>query len=431
MFRRRTSGTGRIVVIAVVAAMVAIACSSSKKTGTSSASPTSGAPTTAGTVTTGRGFDGTTIKVAGIGDAVGFGDADLGTKARFQRANNTNELNGIKLDYLEFAADKQDPATATSEARRLVTQDQVFAIVPDLSAVNPGPYLNEQHVPYIGWAFDGTYCSPTPSTSLYGFGYSGCLVPSNPSVMPDSYENLFKFTAMKSGKQKPSIVLFSNDNQSGKNSARFQATSAQGAGFNVVYAKGSVPITTSDYTPYVQAWLTADGGKPPDAIYCLLAVQCIPIWAAVKAAGYKGVFQATLGAIPSLLKPLAGTVTIGFYNNEPNAGLTQMQTDLNAVKSGTAVSSANAAAYFAADMFIQGLKTLGKNITPERLQQALAKQTWTIPNFVGPTKYPGATVSSLEACTSLIENADGTAWNTVESYSCSDKTFPVDPKFQG
>ena len=105
--------------------------------------------------------------------------------------------------------------------------------------------------------------------------------------------------------------------------------------------------------------------------------------------------------------------------------------DLNAIKPNTAISSANAAAYFAADMFIQGLKTLGKNITPERLQQALAHQTWQIPNLVGPTKYPAATQGSISACSSLIENADGTAWKTVESYSCSDKTFPLDPKFQG
>ena len=131
------------------------------------------------------------------------------------------------------------------------------------------------------------------------------------------------------------------------------------------------------------------------------------------------------------MKPLAGTVTIGVYNSSPNAGLTQMEADLNAIKPGTTPNSSNAAAYFSADMFIQALKMLGKDITPERLQQALAHQTWQIPNFAGPTKYPAATQGSLSACSSLIENADGTAWNTAEPYSCSDKTFPIDPKFQG
>jgi ABC-type branched-subunit amino acid transport system substrate-binding protein len=382
-------------------------------------------------VTSSRGFDGTTIKVAGIGNGRDFGTADVGTKARFKRANDTNELNGIKLSYAEFADEKQDPATALSEVRRLVTQQQIFAIVPDLSAINPGPYLNEQHVPYIGWAFDNTYCSVTPSTSLYGFGYNGCLVPASPPVMPDNYASLFKYVSTKSGKAKPSIVLFSADIQSGKNSARYQATAAEGAGFNVVYAKGSVPLTTSDYSPYVQAWLTADGGKPPDAINCLAQVQCIAAFAAVKAAGYKGVFQEGVGPVDVLLKPFAGAVTVGFYNTEPNAGLTQMQSDFEAVKPGTKLDTPNTAAYFAADMFIQGLKKLGKNITPEALQKALANQTWQIPGLAGPTKYPAASVVSVSSCSNVLEDADGTAWKTVVPFSCSDKTFPIDPKFTG
>ena len=134
-----------------------------------------------------RGFDGTTIKVAGIGGLAQFAGAEIGAEARFKRANDTNELNGIKIQFVEMADDKQDPATGTSEIRRLVTQDQVFAIVPDLSTVNPGPYLNAQHVPYVGYAFDNSYCSPTPTTSLYGFGFNGCVVPANPPAMPDQY----------------------------------------------------------------------------------------------------------------------------------------------------------------------------------------------------------------------------------------------------
>ena len=49
-------------------------------------------------------------------------------------ANDTNEIPGIKLQFAEFADDKADPASALSAARRLTTQDQVFAIVPDLAS---------------------------------------------------------------------------------------------------------------------------------------------------------------------------------------------------------------------------------------------------------------------------------------------------------
>jgi hypothetical protein len=314
-----------------------------------------------------------------------------------------------------------------------VTQDQVFAIVPDLSAVNPGPYLAAQHVPYVGYAFDNTYCSPNPSTSIWGFGYNGCLVPANPLRMPDSYSELYKYVSGKTGKAHPSMVVFSNDNQSGQNSTRFGASGAEGAGFNVVSAKGDIPLVTSDYSPYVQQWMGADGGKPPDVINCLLATQCIAIWAAVKAAGYQGIFYQTLGNVGALTKAFAGTVTAVFYNTAPNPGLTQMLSDLQAFKPGTTpVGYSNVPAYFAADMFIQALKKVGRNITPEAVQAALATQTWSIPSLVGPIMYPASTAVPTPACGELLLDApDGSGFQIVEPFACSTKTYPIDPKFTG
>jgi hypothetical protein len=379
-----------------------------------------------------RGFDGKTITVAGMGLGSNFATADVGTKARFKRANDTNELKGIKLDYTEFADDKGDPATATSEARRLVTQVGVFAIVPDLSATNPGPYLVQQHVPYVGFAFDNTYCSQKPTTRLYGFGYNGCLVPANPPVMPDSYKQVYEYVSEKTGEKHPSIVLFSNDNQSGKNSTKFGASGAQGAGFKVVYAKGAVPMVVSDYSPYIQTWMTADNGKQPDEIHCLLAVQCLDIWNALKAAGFEGTFWTSLG-LDLFAKPLSGTVATGFYNTQPNPGLTQMQKDFEAYKPGSFSTVFSFATYFAADMFIQAVKQVqksGKSITPEAVQQVLAKQTWQIKGLVGPTKYPASTVVSSPACNELI-SSNGTAWDVVKPYTCSSKQIPIDPKFKG
>jgi ABC-type branched-subunit amino acid transport system substrate-binding protein len=409
VFRHRMTWVGRFGVVAMVAAIAAAVLT----------------PSASG-VRSVRGFDGTTVTTAGMGVASSFGDADIGTQARYKRANDTNEVKGVKFKYTEFADDKQDPATATSEARRLVTQEQVFAIVPDLSAVNPGPFLNQQHVPYIGWAFDNTYCSQKPVSNLYGFGYNGCLVPADPPVMPDSYAGFYKYVTEKNpAKKKPSIVLFSNDNQSGQNSTKFAATSATGAGFDVVYAKGVVPLTTSDYTPYVQAWLTADGGKQPDAINCLLAAQCIPIVSAIKAAGYTGTLITPLYT-DVLLKPLAGTIAYAAYNAAPNAGLTQLEKDLDAIESGTKVTTANAAAYFAADKLIAAVKKVGKaKLTPEAVQAALAKQTWEIKGFAGPNKYPASTVVSSPACTTVLEDTDGSAWKVVVPYGCSSKTFKV------
>ena len=47
-----------------------------------------------------------------------------------------------------------------------------------------------------------------------------------------------------------------------------------------------------------------------------------------------------------------------------------------------------ATGYYSADMFIQILKKVGPNLTPEAFQQAAANFTYSIPNVVGPTYYP-------------------------------------------
>jgi ABC-type branched-subunit amino acid transport system substrate-binding protein len=378
-----------------------------------------------------RGFDGTTIKVAGLGIAQEFAGADVGTKARFNRFNNTHEINGIKLKYTEFADTQADPATALSEARRLVEQEQVFAIVPDLSAENPGSYFAAQQVPYFGQAYDATYCSSKPTTSIWGFGYGGCLLSPNPQrVVGISAAGYF---STRTRKLHPSIVIFSTDDQSGKNAVRVGASAAQFGGFDVVYAKGSIPSGTSDYTPYVQAWLTADRGKPADIIECLTQLQCLQAWNALKAVGYAGVYETPLFT-NALLKQLAGTIAIGFYNSAPNPGLERMQKDFTAVAPGTQPDLGSVAAYFGADMFISALKKAaakGKhNITPRAVQQAAATQTWQIPGLVGPTVYPASTVMGTPACGSLVADTDGTAWTTVVPYGCSTKTYPINRKFK-
>jgi ABC-type branched-subunit amino acid transport system substrate-binding protein len=418
--RRRIGLAARIAFVGLALAMVAAtaACGSSDDDNSASGGGSSSAGSTK------RGFDGTTIKMAGIGSAANFGEADVGAQARFKRFNDSNEVDGIRIDYTEFADDRQDPAQATSEVRRLVTQERVFALVPDLSAVNPGDYLKQQHVPYVGMAFDNTYCSQEPDDSIWGFGYNGCLVPNDPPVMPDSYRALYSYVKDQTGKDHPSVVLFSADNESGHNSARLQRAGAEGAGFDVVYAEGVVPVQTSDYTPYVQDWLSADGGDQPDAIYCLLSIQCIDIWTAVKAAGFEGTFQTPLYS-DLLLQPLEGTVATVFYNTEPNDGLTQMQEDLEALDPEAQVSATNAYAYFAADMFIQALKQVGTDVTPEAVQEALANQTWEIEGFVGPTRYPDSTVAATPSCNALLES-DGTAWTVLEAYSCSETQHPVE-----
>ena len=417
MSTRKTKRASRVVALAI-AATVAVALI---------------APAAARGAPSVRGFSNGTITLAGMGYAANFDpDGTIGATARFKRFNDTNEMKGIKISYKEFADDNQDPAKSLNEARRLVQQVGVFAIVPNLSDTNPGAFLKQQHVPYFGFAFDNSYCSPKPDKTIYGFGYNGCLVPSNPSVMPDAGKNPYTYVSQKTGKKSPTLAIFSNDSESGKNSVKFQQIAYKGAGFDVVATNTQMPLPpVSDYTPYAQAMLTADNGKPPDAIVCLLSTDCISMWNLIKANGYTGTYFSSLYA-DVLVKAMNGSVSSTLYTpvDQSTPGMEQLKKDVDAIQPGSSskIDTGMMAGYLSTDMFITALKTAAKKgksgITPENVQKAAMNQTWQLEGVAGPTIYPTATMASYASCNALVLS-DGTAWKQVVPFTCSKKLYPV------
>jgi ABC-type branched-subunit amino acid transport system substrate-binding protein len=368
-----------------------------------------------------------TVVVAGLGTASLFSAAGTGAAAYFKQVNASGVLKGVKIKYIGFTDDGGTPASTLSAARKLVTQDHVFAVVPDMSQFNPGSYFASQHVPYVGYALDASYCSTKATTSLWGFGFDGCLLATNPPRVADALGPLYKYSKTKTGSTKPTFLAFSSDTQSGGTAAGQNAIAAKGAGFKVVYSKGVLPATVSDYTPYVEQWMTSNNGKPPQVIYCLLSTQCIAAWAALKAVGYTGIYYDTLGGTQALASSMAGTVTANFYNSAPNSGLTAMQNAMNAYAPGTQlVGYSNVPGYFGASMFVQALKKVGNNDTQQAVQKALATQTWQIPGLVGPIKYPASTVIPTPACLELLQDSSaGTGFTLLAPYTCTYKSFPT------
>lgn len=113
-----------------------------------------------GTSTSSGGSSTRTIKVAGLGYLAQFADAATGAQARFKRFDDTSEMPGVKIKFTEFAGDKGDPATATSEVRPLVSQEQVFAIVRTCRRSTPDRTLRPGKLYMSGTA------STTPAAAL-------------------------------------------------------------------------------------------------------------------------------------------------------------------------------------------------------------------------------------------------------------------------
>ncbi len=76
------------------------------------------------------------------------------------------------------------------------------------------------------------------------------------------------------------------------------------------------------------------------------------------------------------------------------------------------------AGYFSADMFVQILKKVGKDLTPEKFQAVAAKFKYQIENVVGPTYYP-AGFKAGTPCGQLAES-NGTTYAVTADFACYD-----------
>jgi ABC-type branched-subunit amino acid transport system substrate-binding protein len=371
--------------------------------------------------------------VASIGLKSQTPGLEWGARGRIERFNKTNEIPGVKIEYLEYAEDNGDPALTLTEMRRLVTSSKIFGIVGDFSSTHPGQYMVQQKVPFVGSGLDKSYCSSTakPSTEVWGFSVNGCQVNPDPPKVSDEGRLLYKHLKETTGKDKPTMAIIGGDSESGKNAVRFLVPAQEGAGFDVVYAEGSIPTATavSDFTPYAQALLHADGGKAPDAINCRLAIECIQLYGLLKASGYKGAFQHYLYS-DLLVKAMDGSYVQTYeppFNTSSPAN-DQMKKDVAAVKADAGIDIPSWSGYVAADIFITALEEIAKDgkdyITQENLQQALSTMTWEVKGLGGPIKYPESTINPTPSCYAILKD-DGTQWVEVEPYSCSSKTFPV------
>jgi ABC-type branched-subunit amino acid transport system substrate-binding protein len=390
------------------------------------------APSAAVTATDG------TIKVAGMGNASSFGDGAVGAAARFERANEDKEVKGYTVEYADaLADDKTDPAIALTEARRLVTQEQIFALVPDLSVVTPGDYLTQQQIPWFGPGYDNTYC-PESGTMGWGFGTYGCLIRTDAKKLPNTIGQQVKKELAAQGIDEPTIAMIGTDTETGKQSIANSASTYTGVGFEVVYAKGTVPAppaVVGDFTPYAQALMTSDAGGPPSVIYSTIAVQggALTLFNLLKEQGFQGVFLTPFYS-DLLLKALQGSyVFLQFSSYESDTEAVQeMLADVEAYKPGTKPSLTLAGGYFAADMFIEAVKASlkkSKTLTSASVQQAASKMTYEIKGTIGPTKYPDSYQYSVSSCSTLLKDEDGTAFTIAQPYTCSNKTYPILPKF--
>ena len=175
-----------------------------------------------------------------------FPDGANGAQGRFLRFNETNEIKGIQIEYTGYLDDKQDPATALSVGRQLVQQDQVFAVIPNLSQYTPGDYFTQQKVPWFGWGFDATYCSPTPSDDAVRLRLQRLPHPAGSEADARlRLARLYKYVSEKTGEEKPTLAMFSNETDSGKQRGRHAGVELRRCGLRRRLREGPAPAAAA------------------------------------------------------------------------------------------------------------------------------------------------------------------------------------------
>lgn len=360
---RSSRHRSRHIKVAIVAVVVVTAGCSSAGGSSTSASSGSSSPASSGSTAT-QGVTATSITVGGVttinGQGFTYVDWCNGASIVFKMVNAQGGIAGRKINNIGCLDDAASPSTDVADVRKLISEDKVFAIVPGSELMTGDTIASDANVPFFSWGISPYYCN-----NLQGFGYNGCTGPTNPDYdfanWAGSLKQLdpsIKTVGIIALNIPPGIV---NLNATNRGNAKF--------GLKVVYDNASLPLTgTNDWTPYVQAIIKAN----PQALECQMA-YCVPLYAGLKAAGYKGILLDAVSYDPSLLankataQALAGVYVLVGQAPWQDTSNPAVQSMISAVKtygsSSQTLTESLAQGYTSALLFVDILKKVGRDLT--------------------------------------------------------------------
>jgi branched-chain amino acid transport system substrate-binding protein len=378
----------------------------------------------------GSGSDGVTsgsIKIGGLltkTSPVGYtlGDAELGAKARFARANASGGVNGRKINFIGAEDDGMDPSKGDAAARKLVEKDQVFALVPvDAPEFGAQQYLQKQKVPFFGWAVGPQWCATT-----YGFGYNGCLAPAKGAQTQTWWGRLV--AKQLGGAAGKNAWLQGTDDAASQYGVTTIGLSFKAAGFALDGQDKSIPATSAvtDWSPYVNKIMKA---KPDVVVSIMTTGPTTGLWGALRKAGYKGALTDAVSYDGTLLKNaqakqalqgvLAAPQLEPFESNMPQ--VKQMKTDVNtAAGHQVQLTQAMAVGYWSADLFLAMAQKAGKDLTRASFMAAAGSFTYTNP-AVGTVTFPQDHTQPA-GCGALV-SVNGDGFTVAQHLQC----FPDTP----
>jgi branched-chain amino acid transport system substrate-binding protein len=376
-----------------------------------------------------RGVTDDTVKIGCIFEVANYTGFEEAIRARFAEG----PVNGRTLELLPCEDDAGDPANTTNIARRLVEQDEVFAIITATQGTIPAfsTYLNDNETPYLGWGFTDAFCG-----KRWGFGFDGCLngLFSDPAEVPHALLNPYLVQPMvDNAGMDPSEVraaIIGSDNDGGRaGNANYSRLFAD-LGATVVYAEAVVPVPgpTTDYTAFVQAALEND----PNVV--LISTQFSDVGgltAALKSAGYEGAIMnfvayvpGLLDALPQLADALEGTYVLASLvpQEQQNGYIKHVEDSLEAAgtETGRFITFGGSLGYLMADQLAAMVEASGEQLDTATFDAAVngGDFNYTSPSDGGPCSIPFPGAHFFSASGAALVKVENSAFTVVSPYTC-------------
>jgi ABC-type branched-subunit amino acid transport system substrate-binding protein len=312
------------------------------------------------------GVSGNEIRVGGLAAATGpLGDQYApifdGAQAYFDMVNEQGGVFGRKIKTVAKLDDATDPARNASQARALVEQHHVFAVIPVASPLFPGGrYLADHSIPTFGWNVNPEW-SPGPSM----FGEKGSFLDFT-GTSP-----FYGYLAKKVGAKK--VAIFAYTASQSRDCAAGAEKSFKKYGFDVAFSDSSIAFGTSSLDADVQRVKEAGVDL---VTTCMDVTGNTLLSRTLKRAGLTNVKQSwptgydqeALAKFPDLYEGVYfRTSFVPFEGADLSPGLSQFLTEMKKRRPNTKVSEVVLAGWIDADLFVTAVKAAGRDLTRKKL----------------------------------------------------------------
>lgn len=288
-----------------------------------------------------------------------------GVQVYFDMVNEQGGVNGRKIKLTAKLDDATDATRNVSQARALVEQHHVFAVIPVASPLFAGgKYLADHHIPTFGWNVNPEWSS---GPSL--FGEKGSFIDFT------GQGPFLGYLAKKVGAKKVAIFAYTADQ------SRDCATGAEKAlrkyGFDVAFNDSSLQFGNTSLDADVQR--VKDAGV--DFVTTCMDVSGNTLLSkTLRRAGLgnvkqfwpTGYDQEALAQFPDLYDGVYfRTGFVPFEEASLSPGLTQFMSEMKKRKPNTKLTEQVLAGWIDADLLVTGLKAAGPNPTRQKVIDGL------------------------------------------------------------